>query len=694
MTPQNDNPEALSKLNALEITNELGQFANDMLDDIDKEKNKRAWWDSATDQYINERYGIRPRKTFPWENCANYVIPLTDADINRLKPAYAGLIDVFPIVTMEPFGDTDFEALERREIYFDWLLKARMSFFENYMLGIDYVLEQGIVIWKITWKYSTRTYEENVDLKDIDPKILQALYSAVVTDQMLTQVFIEEFKVDTQHEENVKAVEKAVKQFREGKTEFNLVLLETVDDQPEVTPCSMRYDIVFPVETTDLNNARFIDYRFQISKNDLKIAMRDEKYKTYSKDTIDKWATAWAADQKNRQRIKTVTTQPDEDMVWLHETCVWKDINEDGIDERCIMTFPHGQPADILRFIELPYDHGMWPYVACKREINDPGYFSSRGIPALDSDFQAGISTSFNQSVDNGTITNTPQIKYKQNSIANIRNVKYVPGERVQITGNMDDYQVSMIGNPSQQYLLQSGQYLKSWANERIGNTSSGLSQVNNQVGQGQQGNKTAKEINVSEQIGSASMSLDLQVFQQQMSVVYYQIDALDNQFGNQEQLDFVSGGQYQKLTRQETQTKVKYVPTGRLDNSNPELRQSKAFNLLRMFLNDPDIKQRDLKRMVLDDMDVRIAAKLFKTDQEVQQDQQQAQQAQQQQKQEAMQLALGLKKADSAIKVQEVFQLDQLDVHKYALESLIDVHQAHLLEPIEGNQNVKFDKG
>lgn len=687
MTPQNDNPEALSKLNSLEITSELGNFANDMLDEIDKEKHKRDWWDSVTDTYINDRYGIRPRKVFPWEHCANYVIPLIDSDINRLKPSYAGLIDVFPIVTMEPYGDTDFEELEKRELYFDWLLKARMNFFEDYMLGIDYILEQGIVIWKVTWKYSTRTFELDIDLHDIHPNILQALYSPVVTDDMLTQVFIEEFKIDTQHEDNLKAVQKAVAQFRAGKSNFHLQLLETVDDQPELTPCSMRYDIVFPVETTDLNNAKFIDYRFQMSKNDLKIAMRDDKYKKYSSETIDKWATAWAADQKNRQRIKTITTQPDEDMVWLHETCVWRDINGDGIQERCIMTFPHGNPGDVLRFIELPYDHGMWPYVACKREINDPGYFSSRGIPALDADFQHGISTSFNQAVDNGTITNTPQVKYKENSVANIRNVKFVPGERIKMTGSMDDYEVSVLGNPSQQYLLQSGQYLKAWANERIGNTSSGLSQVNNQIGQGQQGNKTAKEINVSEQIGSQSMSLDLQVFQNQMAMVYYQIDALDNQFGNQEEMDFVSQGKFQKLTRKETQTKVKYIPTGKLDNSNPELRMSKAVNLLRMFLNDPDIKQRDLKRMVLDDMDVRIASKLFKTDQEVAQEKQQAQQAQMQQKQEALQTALGLKQADSQIKIAEVGQLDQLDVHKYALESLIDVHKEFLLEPIEGKK-------
>jgi hypothetical protein len=665
MPTQTDNPEALSKLNSFDITSELQSFANDLFYDIDTEKQKRAWWDSVTDEYINQRYGIRPKKDFPWPNCANYVIPLIDADINRLKPSYAGLIDVFPVVIFEPYGQTDIEAAEKKEIYFDWLLKAKMNFFENYMLGIDYLLEQGIVIWKITWKYSTRNYTVEIDLKEVDPSVLEALYSTFVTDDMLKQIFIEEFKIDDSHEENIAAIEKAVQGFREGKTSFELLLKETVDDQPEVVPCSMRYDVVFPVETTDLNNARFIDFRFQMSKNDLKIAMRDEKYLKYSNDSINGWATAWAADQKNRQRVKTVTTQPDEDMVWLHETCVWRDINDDGIDERCIITWPHGKPEDILRFIEMPYDHGMWPYVACKREINDPGYFSSRGIPALDADFQQGISTGFNQSVDNGTITNTPQIKYKENSVANIRNVRYVPGERVKITGSMDDYQVSMLGNPSQQYLLQSGQYLKAWANERIGNVSSGLSQVNNMAGQGQQGQKTAKEINVVEQMGSEQQSLDLQIFQNQMSKVYFQIDALDNQFGNQEEIEFVSDGQFQRLSRKEIQGKFKYVPNGRLDNSNPQLRAAKAVNMLKMFLNDPDVNQRPLKRWVMDCMDVKIASKLFKTDQQKQEEAAQAQQAQQAQKDEALKTTVGMK----------------------VIQDNLDVRKAALMVPIEGRE-------
>lgn len=680
----NENPESLDKLNSFPITYPIQQLINGIADDVNTEKQKRAWWDQSTDQFINMRYGIRNQKTFPWPNCANYVIPLIDTDINRIKPAYAGLIDVTPVVMFEPFGDEDMEAAENKEIYFDWLLKAKMDFNINYLLSLDYILEQGIVIWKTTWKYTTADYTEEFDLSEFDPKVVQAIYDPIVTDDILAKIIEEEFKIDVTLEENVREINKSIKKFRNGQSKFRLNLKEIKDDRPEAIPCSLRYDITFPVETTDLNQARFIDYKFQISKNNLKIAMRDEKYKEYSDGEINAWSNDSSTDER-RKRNKTTNAQPDQDNIWLHETCVWHDINEDGIAERCIATWPDNDPESVLRFIELPYDHGMWPYVAVKREINGSGLFDSRGIPALDSDFQNGISTAFNQSVDNGTITNTPQVVVKENALVNTRNLRYIPGERVTVRTNTADYETRVLGNGSQGFLLQSAQYLKSWANERIGNISSGLTADNNQAGQGQQGQKTAREINLVEQVGTEIQSLDLQVHQHQMALLYYQIDALDNQFGNQDEISFVSQGQAQKLSRKEIQGKFKYVPNGRLDNSNPAMRLSKAFNLLKMFLNDPDIKQRELKKIVLDDFDIKIARKIFKSDEEKAQEQQAQAQGQQGQKTEAMQTSLMLKKADSAIELQRIQGEAQVDIQKYLAESLIDVHEAALLVPIEG---------
>lgn len=701
--PKNDNPEALENLNDIPITQELKTKLVDLASDISYEKQKRAWWDTNTDNYINQRYGIREVKNFPWPNCANYVIPLIDSDINRIKPAYANLIDVFPVVIFEPYGDEDMEAAENHEIYFDWLLRAKMDFFQSYMLGLDYLLEQGVVIFKITWKYSTRTYTEEIDLAELDQQVLAALYDPRVTDEVLEKIFVEEFEVDEELEDNIKEIQKAIKKFREGKSKFKLTLMEVAEDRPEICPRSLRYDITFPVETTDINKARFIDDKFQISFNDLKIAMRDKKYAEYSNETIKAWASTYANDYKRRPGQRTlsgtVNSTPDEDNIWLHETCVWHDINDDGIKERCIVTWPDAQPEMILRFIEMPYEHYMWPYVAVKRELNDPGYFASRGIPALDLDFQLGLSTGFNQSVDNGTVTNTPQVVVKENSLVNPRNLRYVPGERVVVRTQLTDYETRVIGNNSQGFLLQAGQYLKSWANERIGNVSSALSNPNNQPGQGLGGQKTAKEVNAVEQIGTEIQSLDLQVFQQQMSLVYYQIDALDNQFGDQEQISFISGGKAQKFTRQEIQGKFKYVPNGKLDNSNPALRAAKSIRMMQMFMNDPDIKQREMKRIALDDLDVRITRKIFKTDEEKDQEAKGQAQALQKQKMETIQTQLMLHKAGKQIDVQGDLSKSQGEAHidilkeagfspneiqDYMAQAQIDVWKEQQLAPIE----------
>ena len=207
-------------------------------------------------------------------------------------------------------------------------------------------------------------------------------------------------------------------------------------------------------------------------------------------------------------------------------------------------------------------------------------------------------------------------------------------------------------------------------------------------------------------QVGSEIQSLDLQVFQQQMSLVYYQIDALDNQFGNQDEIAFVSQGQPQKLTRSQIQGRFKYVPNGRLDNSNPQLRVATALRIGQMFANpqapDPDIKQRDLKKIILNSIDMRISKKVFKSDKEVAQEQQQQQQAIQQQKMQAMkdhlQLQQALKginvqgdiqknKADAQIEVLKEAGFTPNDIKEYFAEAQIDVWKQAQLEPIQGKK-------
>lgn len=649
-------PENLEDLKRVRLDEGIRSFVSALSSNVMDAKTDRSFWETQIDRYINLRYGFRAPKNHPWPKCANYSMPLIDTDIARVKPSYVNLVNVSPIVSFEPYGAEDIEAARKREYLFDWRMRTKVNYFEPYVMGVDFMLMQGATVFKTSWKYATRNYYKNIDLKELPQQVLEVLYDPRMDDEYLYRILVEEFQIDETYDENKEEIFKAIGEFRKGKSEFELKLTEASDDRVELTACSIRDDLVFPVDTCDLNDARFIDYVFTRSQNDLKVAMLNGKYEKYLDDEISSWTTSAPYDRQRRETARSNSNEKD-DMVWLHETCVWYDIDGDGIEERCIVTWPDASPSSVLRFIELPYDHGQWPYVLVKREFTGPGVFESRGYGALGEDFQNAITTFVNQSVDNGTITNTPRTKYKRGSIANIRNIRYVPGEAIEILTNLEDVKVEQSGNSSQGFLFQSAQYFKSWSDQRTGNLSSGITSPNNQPGQGLSGQKTAKEIGLVEQLQSEVQSLDLQIFQNQMAKVYYQIDALYEQFGSEEEEVMITNERSIKISRREIQGKFNIVPNGKLDNSSPALRAAKAFNLMRVFLNDPMINQRELKELFLLESDVRLVKTLLKSEEQLMQEQQMMMQQQQALKQEALQTQLGLKVAS-----------DNLDIRKEAI--------------------------
>lgn len=662
MATERKDPEALEEIKSLEITQKLKDFATDLAHISQEEKQNRSWWDTQIDKYIGLRYGIRPVKTFPWPNCANYIVPQIDSDINRLKPSYVNLLNISPMVSFIGYGPEDQEPARLRECLFDWRMKTKVEYFKPYVLGIDHMLEQGAVVFKVTWKYSTRNYTKVIDIGDFPQQVLDALYDARMTDDILSKIIEQECMIDVTFDENKEAIAGAVAEFREGKSIFELDLVEEKDNQPEMTAVNIREDLVIPINCMDIHEAAFIDYKFTTCKNDIKIAMRDGRYQKYPDEEIGGWIAGQPINKTGRYPRSTPITNKNTDEIILHEVCCWYDVNDDGIMEKCIATYPDNDPTAILRFIELPYDHGQWPYNLIKREINDEGIYSSRSIGQLDEDFQNGISTALNQAIDNGTIVNTPTVVTRRNTLTNVRNLKYTPGQVIETNGPTSDYEIRQNINSSQSTLFQQAQYLKSWSDQRVGNLTSGLTESNNMPGGGLQGQKTAKEIGLVEQLGSEVQSLDLQVFQEQMADVYYQIDSLYEQFGNEEEVLAVTGQPMQKISRQEIQGKFNIVPNGKLDNTNPSLRAAKSFQLMRVFLNDPDINQDELKRLYLMDYDVKLMPKLLKSPEQKQREMQQMAQQQMQAKQEAIQTQLGLKKAGDDLEVRKAMLMPEKD--------------------------------
>ena len=658
-------PESLKEIKALKPTEELREFTNQLSREIEDEDSCRSKWSAAVDALERLRYGVRKRKDHPWPGAANFSLPIIDTDINLLKPSYVNVAyGVSPIVTFEPYGPEDVEPARKREMLFDWRMRTQVKFFKPYSYGIDQVLGSlGQTVFRIIWKFSTRNYCVRVDLEDFGEEVLEVLYDARTTDEMVAKIIEEEFRIDTDYEENVEEIAKAVQKFRDGESSIELDLVETEDDQPEVTALSVKDDLVVPVDTKCLQDARFIDYKnLWMTKNDLKIAIDDGKYEKYPDMDIDSWAGK--AGSKGDYSTKDVS----DDMVLLHETCCWYDVNDDGIKERCIVTWPDASPTSILRFIELPYDHGRWPYEQVKRELTEDNFYSSRGIPSLQEDTQVGASTALNQAVDNGTLLNTPERVARKGIISNPRNRRFIPGEFTEVNGSPAEYETRQTVNGSQPVLFQQIQFLKSFSDARLGQQTAGLGQTS-LPGMGDRGKKTAKEVQAIQLEKGTAQSLDIQVFQQQMAEVYYQIDALYNQFGSDEESIQVTGQPPLRISRDEIQGRFNIVPNGRLDNSTPGARLQKTLLAFEVGFQNPLVKQDVLIQEIFKDINPRLAGMVIKTPQEMAKEQEQQMIAMAQAEQKAIGTQVGMKKITDDLDVRKEILLAPITGKKYAAD-------------------------
>jgi hypothetical protein len=666
----NVDPESLDLVKEIKLSDEALQFVEEVAQLASEEKTKRSQWESKIDNWTKKRYGIRPKKNSPWVGSANFVLPQMDTDINRLKPAYINMAyGVSPICTFEPFGPEDVEPAKKREQLFDWRMRTQVKFFKPYCLAVDKMEHIGFAVFKTGWKFETRTYSKKLKLGDLSQEVLDALYSPMVDDKILGRIIAEEMKPDLTLDENIQEIQRVIKLFRDGKTKFEFTFVEKAENRAEVQVLDPREEVIFPVDTRDIQEAEFIEHRFSVTKNQLKKSMRDGRYKTYSDQEIDQWAGSSVVSNSTADYLKNVRdgisnySTYDPKKIELCETCSWFDVNGDGIEEKVIITYPANNPKNVLRFIENPYDHGLFPYVVVRREFNDQEIISSRGIPALDDDFQTGISTLFNQDIDAGTIANTPTVVARKNSVKNLRNLRYIPGQVVETENGVADYQVVQNMNMGQSQRFSNMQYLKAWANDRVGNMQAAISSSNNMPGQAQIGTKTAKEVTAIASMSAQNTAMDLIVFQYQMKDLYYQIDELYNQFGDEIETMAVTGQAPVKYSRQECQGKFNIVPNGKVNDADPSMKTQRNQMTFQMFANDPFIRQDELRKLLLDSIDIRLSQVLLKTPEELQRDAQ----GQILAENDKLGVAIKMQRAKNMLEVEKSSMLTPIEGRKYA---------------------------
>lgn len=185
--------------------------------------------------------------------------------------------------------------------------------------------------------------------------------------------------------------------------------------------------IVVPAWTRDIQDADRIVHIMPMSVGAYK---RAGLYDT-SKGTLDKIkgdgvgsVDSGHNELKSARQIREGLTHDKSD----NKVIVWE-VYERGEDGRWIMrTYSPNEPdLDLRDPMELPYDHGMAPFVDFAYEVKDKGWYSPRGIAEIMAPFESYLCYLWNQKADAMQLYNKPLFRAER-EVPNTLNLRLPPG--------------------------------------------------------------------------------------------------------------------------------------------------------------------------------------------------------------------------------------------------------------------------
>jgi len=343
--------------------------------------------------------------------------------------------------------------------------------------------------------------------------------------------------------------------------------------------------------------------------------------------------------RKNREGMTTTSRRG---IVSMKEVYCLYDIDNDGVDERCLLIY-NAETMIPVRFMEYPYEHGEWPYIAFFNEITDGRLLSSRGLGEILNDIDNVITQNHRNKLNSMQIANMPTFKYRLGSNFNPGQMKWIPGQFVPVMGMNDFEQIDVRAND---FSFDNEELnLKFWGENLVGSFDTAFRQQKSEA-------RSAREVAAIQGIQQASQSLRISRFQRAAKRMYNQIWGLWMQYGPENYTLHMSDGKLRHYSKHEIHGQFDLVPVGTVGNTNPEVEAIRARETVTFLV---ELAQVGLLEVAAQKFNIDIGAAVkdvldktdFVTSQRIMQDkppeqlQAEAQAAQQQQAQQQQQAAI-----------------------------------------------------
>ena len=258
--------------------------------------------------------------------------------------------------------------------------------------------------------------------------------------------------------------------------------------------------------------------------------------------------------------------------------------NEDG---KWVMNCfsPQAPEIPLRETMEVPFDHDQPPFVSCRYEITDGGWYSSRGVCEILAPFEASLTKVWNEKMDASTLFNKPLFRAERD-LPNSVNLRLNPGQIL-------PFGIAPVQMPStpMDFDKEVAQ-TQSIAEQRVTVPDYGL--------MADRDRRTATEIESVNAQAQQNMDLRLRLFRQALGDLFRQAFSILLQF-DKRSLQFRFLEDSLNLDPVALHDEYQIEPRGGVDMGSKAMLVNKAVQRKQLFVNSPWINQVELDKSILE---------------------------------------------------------------------------------------------
>jgi hypothetical protein len=632
------------------------EFITQIQHDVNADAQAMDQWVERKRKAYDRRYqqGGRGGVNFPWPGASDFDYPGSDIEVDNAKP---GLMNIVfggrRIVDAMPISPDAAAQAVNAGITMEYLLRYRMGergvpdYFRQTALAAESFIQHGTCVDKVIYSYLTERRRESYTSQTLPEALAQiqvvdaigeqqqqALMQqgilAIPRDQFgefakqIEQVIVGAFNLDLQNREDRIVVNQVLSFIKANNPDATLdfVATQVIEDCPRIINCEIE-NVIVPSGSKTLQSASRLAHDMWFNEADLQRrafsgqwapdAVEDVLANSRGNRRTGQIDGNRLHDAMRRRSDTNYEVDRDDAQFKISEVYCYK-LNAQKVPVPIVITMER-QMGTVLRAVEFDYAHGAWPFTESSYEVNDHGYFASRGIPEKIEGLEKHM-TGMMRAEFNGLIMATSQsFTYRMSSGINPQKLRWMPHLMIPVRSH-DDLQP--IQTHTNVLALERPQMMLQNLISKV--TGGRLNTTTNEMRQDRP--PTAAQVNETSGASQNSNGLRGMYFQMGRNGLYRQVWALWRQFGPDEFYAMVANEPLQKLSQHQIRGEFQIIPVGAIGDMDPEFRTGQSFQILDLLMKAEPIIQKDPRyapdvtqavKDVLDRMDVTASMRLLK---------------------------------------------------------------------------------